>query len=73
MTPPTNPWRPGPFACPFELIALRPGTTVTAKLKTGAEMTGTLVAVNREAICLDDNGDRYYAQFTAIDFLLWTS
>ena len=73
MTPQTNPWRPGPFACPFELIGLKPGTTVTAKLKTGADLTGTLVAVNRDAICVDHNGDRFYSQFHAMDFIAWNS
>jgi len=61
------------YACPFSLIGLTTGMTVDVRLKTGTTETGTLVAISRDALCADKNGQRFYVQFSAIDYIGWMS
>lgn len=65
-----NPWMPG-YTCPFETVGLTPGMTVDVATVAGPVITGTLIAVDRGAVCIDQNGDRYIAQHAQVRWLKW--
>ena len=73
MTPsPNNPWQPG-YACPFTLIGLQIGMTVHVRIVTGPVVTGTLIAISAQAICIDVATDRTYIPLTRTNGITWTT
>jgi len=59
------------YTCPFETVGLRPGMTADVATVAGPVITGTLIAVDRGSVCIDQNGDRYFAQLAQVRWMKW--